>query len=81
MFVFATMYAFFKLVDVIVGNRVSAEVELAGLDLAEVGMLAYPEFTLSPGSIALARRKEAMAESRLFACHAAIPALNVGTHT
>jgi hypothetical protein len=37
-------------VDVIVGNRVSAEVELAGLDLPEVGALAYPEFVLSPGS-------------------------------
>jgi len=49
-FVFATMWAFFKLVDVIVGNRVSAEVELAGLDLPEVGALAYPEFVLSPGS-------------------------------
>jgi Amt family ammonium transporter len=50
-FVFATMWSFFKLVDVIVGNRVSAEVELAGLDLPEVGALAYPEFVLSPGSI------------------------------
>ena len=50
-FVFVTMYAFFKLVDVIVGNRVSAEVEIAGLDLAEVGALAYPEFVLSSGGV------------------------------
>jgi Amt family ammonium transporter len=49
-FVFASMWVFFKLVDVIIGNRVSAEVELAGLDLPEVGALAYPEFVLSPGS-------------------------------
>jgi Amt family ammonium transporter len=49
-FVFASMWAFFKLVDVILGNRVSAEVELAGLDLPEVGALAYPEFVLSPGT-------------------------------
>jgi Amt family ammonium transporter len=50
-FVFVTMYAFFKLVDVILGNRVSAEVELAGLDLAEVGALAYPEFVVSSGGV------------------------------
>jgi ammonium transporter, Amt family len=49
-FVFVTMALFFKLVDVIIGNRVSAEVELAGLDLPEVGALAYPEFVLSPGA-------------------------------
>jgi ammonium transporter, Amt family len=48
---FVTIYAFFKVVDVIVGNRVSAETELAGLDLPEVGALAYPEFVLSPGTI------------------------------
>jgi len=49
-FVFVTMALFFKVVDMIVGNRVSAEVELAGLDLAEVGALAYPEFVQSPGN-------------------------------
>ena len=32
------------------------------------------------GNIALARRNDAIAESVLFACHAATPALNVGTH-
>jgi len=36
---------------VTIGNRVSAETEIAGLDLPEVGALAYPEFVLSPGSI------------------------------
>ena len=41
---------FFKVVDVILGNRVSVETELAGLDLPEVGALAYPEFVLSPGT-------------------------------
>src|SRR5262249_51800843 len=48
-FVFATMWVFFEVLDVLVGNRVSAEVELAGLDLPEVGALAYPEFSLAPG--------------------------------
>jgi len=51
-FVFAMMWVFFKIVDAMVGNRVSAEVELAGLDLPEVGALAYPEFVLSPGGTA-----------------------------
>ena len=50
-FVFVSMYAFFKLVDVIIGNRVSAEVEIAGLDMPEVGALAYPEFVLSSGGV------------------------------
>jgi ammonium transporter, Amt family len=50
-FVFATMYAFFKLLDVLVGNRVSAEVELAGLDLPEMGALGYPEFVLSEAGL------------------------------
>ena len=35
--------------DVIIGNRVSAEVEMEGLDLPEMGALAYPEFALAPG--------------------------------
>ena len=49
-FVFTSFYLFFKLVDVLIGNRVSAEVEIAGLDLPEMGALAYPEFATSPGS-------------------------------
>jgi Amt family ammonium transporter len=48
-FVFAMFYAFFKVVDVLVGNRVSAEVELEGLDMPEMGALAYPDFVLTPG--------------------------------
>jgi Amt family ammonium transporter len=44
--VFATFYIFFKIVDATVGNRVPAEVELAGLDIPEMGALAYPAFTL-----------------------------------
>jgi ammonium transporter, Amt family len=48
--VFVTVWVFFKVLDAVIGNRVSAEVELAGLDLAEVGALAYPEFVLSPGA-------------------------------
>jgi Amt family ammonium transporter len=49
-FVFVTMYVFFKVLDAVIGNRVSAETELGGLDLPEMGALAYPEFEISPGS-------------------------------
>jgi len=48
--VFTMFYVFFKVLDVLVGNRVSAEVELEGLDLPEMGALGYPEFVLHPGA-------------------------------
>ncbi len=41
---FITSYLVFKLVDVLVGIRVSAEEELNGLDRSEHGGEAYPEF-------------------------------------
>jgi Amt family ammonium transporter len=46
-FVFVSFYVFFKVIDKLIGNRVSAEVELEGLDLPEMGALAYPEFAKS----------------------------------
>jgi Amt family ammonium transporter len=46
-FVFGSFYVFFKVLDAIMGNRVSAETELAGLDLPEMGALAYPDFSVS----------------------------------
>ena len=49
-FIFALFYAFFKLVDVTVGNRVSAAAELQGLDVPEMGVLGYPDFVITPGS-------------------------------
>ena len=55
-FVFTTFYLFFKLVDVVIGNRVSAEVEIAGLDLPEMGALAYPEFEVATSTSAGALR-------------------------
>ena len=45
-FVFALSYIFNLFVDVIVGQRVSAESELEGLDIPEMGALGYPEFAL-----------------------------------
>ena len=48
-FVFVAFYIFFKIVDATIGNRVSAEVELEGLDIPEMGALGYPDFVLDPG--------------------------------
>jgi len=48
--VFVSFYVFFKILDVVLGNRVSAETELSGLDMPEMGALAYPEFAPAAGS-------------------------------
>lgn len=39
-------YVFFKVLDAILGMRVSPEAELQGLDLPEIGVLAYPDFSI-----------------------------------
>ena len=46
-FVFCAAWLVFKLIEVIIGNRVSAEVELGGLDVPETGIMAYPDFVLA----------------------------------
>ena len=43
-FVFTSFYIFFKIVGALIGNRVPAAVEMQGLDIYEVGALAYPDF-------------------------------------
>ncbi len=48
-FVFASFYAFFKIVEATIGNRVSAEAEIEGLDMPEMGVMGYPDFVLTPG--------------------------------
>lgn len=47
-FTFTAFYGFFKVVGYLIGNRVSEAVEVEGLDMAEVGVLAYPEFLPAP---------------------------------
>jgi len=42
-FVFVTAMIFFKIIDVIVGNRVSVAVEMEGLDVPEMGVPGYAE--------------------------------------
>jgi len=48
-FVFVSAYLVFKLIDVVIGNRVDPEVELQGLDVPETGVVAYPDFVLAKG--------------------------------
>jgi Amt family ammonium transporter len=50
LFVFTSFYLFFKAYKAIWGVRVPPEVELAGLDIPEMGVLGYPDFVLSPTS-------------------------------
>ena len=42
LFIFTAFFIFFKLLDATIGNRVSAEVEIEGLDMPEMGTLGYP---------------------------------------
>src|SRR5262245_10430446 len=49
-FVFVLSFAFNLFVDWFVGQRVSAKSELAGLDIPEMGGLAYPDFVLKTES-------------------------------
>jgi len=34
--------------EIFIGHRVSAETEMAGLDIPEMGQLGYPEFVFGP---------------------------------
>ena len=42
-FIFCMSWVFFKVVDAVMGNRVSPEVEMDGLDVPEMGVHGYPE--------------------------------------
>ncbi len=47
-FVFGISWLLWKGIDVVVGARVSRQVEKLGQDVAELGIEAYPEFVLMP---------------------------------
>ncbi len=49
--VFVATFVFGVLVDVIVGQRVSAKAEMEGLDMPEMGALGYPEFEIKASAI------------------------------
>lgn len=56
-YVFGISWLFFKVYDLLFGLRVSAQVELAGLDMPEMGTLAYPPDTepnLQPAAAGIA---------------------------
>ena len=42
-FIFVAAWVFFKVMDTVMGMRVSPEVELEGLDVPEMGAHGYPE--------------------------------------
>jgi Amt family ammonium transporter len=43
-------YIVFKLIDLVIGNRVSPETEIAGLDIPEMGVSGYSGVRLDPHS-------------------------------
>lgn len=45
---FTTAFILFKLIQLTIGLRVSAEEEIEGLDIREHGAFAYPDFVLAP---------------------------------
>ncbi len=47
---FVTAFILFKIVDATIGLRVSAEEEMEGLDMAEHGYSAYPDFVVTGGT-------------------------------
>ena len=50
-FVFTFSYVVNWIIDAVVGQRVTAKVELEGLDLPEMGALCYPEFEVRTTSV------------------------------
>jgi Amt family ammonium transporter len=49
-FVFTFSFVLNLLIDMVVGQRVSAKTELGGLDIPEMGALCYPEFEIKASS-------------------------------
>ncbi len=47
-FVFGFSYVLNWVLDIILGQRVSIETEIAGLDIPEMGQIGYPEFVFAP---------------------------------
>ena len=47
-FIFVCSWIFFKIIDLLVGNRVSAEAEMEGLDVPEMGVPGYTEYQPTP---------------------------------
>ena len=56
-FVFTFSFVLNWILDIILGQRVSIETEVAGLDLPEMGQLGYPEFVFKPSRTSCSRRR------------------------
>ena len=63
-FTFSLAYAFFKILDALMGIRVSRQDEIGGVDLPEMGMLAYPNFAVSRSTSANGHSQAANAPSK-----------------
>ncbi len=50
-FVFTFSFVLNMVIDMVMGQRVSAEVELEGLDIPEMGAVAYPDFVLKAEAV------------------------------
>ena len=50
-FVFSFSFVLNMIIEAVWGHRVSAKVELEGLDIPEMGALGYPEFVLKPETV------------------------------
>ncbi len=50
-FVFILSWIFWKIIDGLMGIRVSAEEEIEGLDIGEHGNVAYPDFVATTSSM------------------------------
>jgi ammonium transporter, Amt family len=61
---FGFSYVFFKILDKIMGMRVTPEVETEGLDIDETGVLAYPGFTISSTEMVSSREVLSTQERR-----------------
>ena len=61
-FVFTTSFVVNWVLDLLMGQRSSAESEVAGLDIPEMGQLGYPEYVLKPeAEVLLAAEQGAVA--------------------
>lgn len=73
-FGFIMAYVWFKISNLITPIRVSAETEMAGLDMPEMGALGYPDFQLVKETGTRPRSKQKPRSSRLFTTDEALPA-------
>ena len=57
--IFTISFVFNWIIDVVVGQRVNAKTELAGLDIPEMGAVCYPDFQLKANDYGNASASEA----------------------